>query len=355
MKHLSNKMLTKIAAIGLFAGFATYLVLPSLAQTPSAQAYITPATKTVTQNEVVSTALRLNTNGNDVNVVTMIVLYPADKLELKSVYYMETAFEIQVEEVKGVGQVRISRATNPAKAGNLLIAGMDFQVKAASDTVSITISSDSEAYSPSDDGLSASDVLGQSVGSVLTVSAPVTPEPTTPPPASDPTSHEHHSSTSTSSSGSSGGSSGGGQSTTTSSDGISTVSPDEEPISPDEDPESEEASEEDQADTAVAGSTTTPFLKRQPVRLVISFAVVGAVVFAGTYIVRRRHHISNELMRHVNIAPQAAPAAPGMPASPVIVPPNPAVPDSNLKLEPTVIEPTVSKPPSNGGEGGLKL
>jgi len=138
--------------------------------------YLSPASKTVPQNATFSVAVRVSST-DPINSVSAYLSYPADKLDFVSISTSGSAFDMQVENVGGGGQVKISRGLVGVVTGDKLIATVNFRAKLSSGSAPITFAAGTAASNANGDL-----VVSATSGGTYTFTTPPPPLPPPPPP-----------------------------------------------------------------------------------------------------------------------------------------------------------------------------
>jgi len=144
--------------------------------------YLSPASKTVPQGTTFSVAVRVSST-DPINSASAYLSYPANKFDFVSISTSGSAFDMQVENVGGGGQVKISRGLAGSVTGDKLIATVTFRGKLSSGSAPITFAAGTTASNANGDV-----VVSGSTGGTYTFAPPPPPPPpadTTAPKISD--------------------------------------------------------------------------------------------------------------------------------------------------------------------------
>lgn len=102
----------------------------SLAQASFASTLtLSPATVNISQGSIVPVQVKLNTNGESINGVSAYLSYSQDKLEVASITYGNSSFDIAAESSFGAGTIKISRGSINGVSGNVTVATINFKGK----------------------------------------------------------------------------------------------------------------------------------------------------------------------------------------------------------------------------------
>ena len=105
----------------------------------NSQMYLSPAGGSYTSGQTFSVNVRVNAQ-SDINVIQANLSYPADKLEVSSISYAGSAFDIQAESTFGGGSIRIGRGVISTFSGDRLVATVIFSVRSNSGTATVSFS-----------------------------------------------------------------------------------------------------------------------------------------------------------------------------------------------------------------------
>lgn len=142
-----------VGLVLVFAGFMTYILSLTFAASGTATLYTSPGgSQTVVQNNNFTVSARISTGTNvPVTGGEIYMTYPADKLQVASISYSGSPYNIQLEENNSAGTLKMVRAAFPAiSGGDKLFAQVTFKA-IASGTAEINFSANSKVTSGEDD------------------------------------------------------------------------------------------------------------------------------------------------------------------------------------------------------------
>lgn len=151
--------------------------------------YLTPDTKQLEAGESFSVQLRANSGETGVNAAGGSFTYPTDKLEFVSIDGTGSGFAIEAPSAEANGTVTVGRGNITAVKGDLLIATVNFKVKAGAEgTGALAFVTTGTELWDATTNLNLIDTLDRTSGTALTFgdgggepTPPTPPEPPTPP------------------------------------------------------------------------------------------------------------------------------------------------------------------------------
>jgi hypothetical protein len=159
----TNKIVGVVAAFSVaIVGFTVFTSMAA----GSATMYVTPSSGTYSPNATIAVAVRINTQGEDVNAVQADLTYNASRLEFQSIDTSGTAFGIEAVNTGGSGTVNISRGSITDVNGDVLVATVNFKVLNNAGSATISFAGTSAIVRTSDQV----DVSGTKTGANFTVS-----------------------------------------------------------------------------------------------------------------------------------------------------------------------------------------
>ncbi|OGY22168.1 MAG: hypothetical protein A2113_03495 [Candidatus Woykebacteria bacterium GWA1_44_8] len=133
--------------------------------------YLSPSSKTVPQGTTYSIAVRISST-DPINAVQANLSYPTDKLDFVGISTSGSAFDLQVENTGGGGQVKLARGLVGTVTGDKLIATVTFRAKVGSGSSSINFTAGTEAVDAS-----GNPVVNATSGGTYTFAPPPAPSP----------------------------------------------------------------------------------------------------------------------------------------------------------------------------------
>ncbi len=126
-----------------------------------------PATLSTPNGQVASFSVWVDTGGQLVGVVEVIINYPAEQYELVSIDDNESAFKINADSAYETGKVTISRGQMDGVSGKHLVAKINLKAKSPKGQGNITFSDESKVLTLSDN---PQNIFNKSSGATLTIS-----------------------------------------------------------------------------------------------------------------------------------------------------------------------------------------
>jgi len=103
------------------------LLIAAKAPQNTGKLFLTPEKSSAKPSETITMELRFDVKKTPVNTVQAVLQFPADLLRVKSVDAAGSAFEIQAEETKGEGSLRLVRGTRNRLTGSHPVAKITFE------------------------------------------------------------------------------------------------------------------------------------------------------------------------------------------------------------------------------------
>lgn len=116
----------------------------------AATLYFSPQSAALGQNQDFQIDVGLNTEGESVNAVTADFFYPADKLEVNTVNVNDNILPIVAERGWDGGVVSVSGGNITPFSGGLVLASVNFKVKANSGTGTLNFTQDAAVVGAAD-------------------------------------------------------------------------------------------------------------------------------------------------------------------------------------------------------------
>lgn len=162
---IKPNMIKKLLVFVIFLVAFLLSVSISFASTLS----LSPKSSNIPQGSIMPVQIKLNTAGESVNGIASYLSYPQDKLEVASINYGASSFDIAAESVFGAGTIKISRGSINGINGNaVIVATINFKGKSQAEgaTVSFIKGSGAPRTSNSTDSLN---LTGSSGGTYAVV------------------------------------------------------------------------------------------------------------------------------------------------------------------------------------------
>ncbi len=139
---------------------------------------LAPQKFTLQSGKTTNVQIKVDTEGEYVNAVTVVISYPPDQLEAVWLDYNGSAFPLPVEAYYGGGKIRLTRGSLSGVRGILNVATVSFKGEdAGSGAVSFTSGSQVPRLSDSSDSLN---LPGSPGGTFTVTAASAQPTPTAP-------------------------------------------------------------------------------------------------------------------------------------------------------------------------------
>lgn len=147
--NINGRLLAFVIIVIAILG--TYLIFNTEAAPkvqPAVTLSLSPSSQRVLIGEALSLAVKVDTNGQNVNAVEAAVSYPTDKLEYVSADGSGSAFSIEASTTASAGIISVTRANiTPVSSSNAQVATINFRALASGRKVSVKLNATSKVLS----------------------------------------------------------------------------------------------------------------------------------------------------------------------------------------------------------------